>query len=86
MLEARIEMRLETESADDRIVVAVDVRIDTIKALEDLADEGHKGLGERSACRLLSHCSAPLGVQRGMTYQCEKGRPSRYQHWPESRT
>jgi hypothetical protein len=38
MLEACIEMGFEAELADDRVVVAVNVGVNTIHSLEDLAD------------------------------------------------
>lgn len=43
LLEARVEVRFEAELANDGVVVAVDVGVDAVHALEDLAD----GLGER---------------------------------------
>jgi hypothetical protein len=46
VLEARVEMWFEAELDDDRVVVAVYVRIDTVKALEHVADERGEGLGE----------------------------------------
>lgn len=46
VLEAGVEMRLETESDDDRVVVAVDVRVDAVEALEKLTDQGRELLGE----------------------------------------
>lgn len=39
LLEARVEVRLQTQLADHGVVVAVDVRVDTVHALEDLADQ-----------------------------------------------
>lgn len=49
VLEARVQMRLEAQLNDDRVVVAVDVRIDTVQALEHVADERGEGLGEGHA-------------------------------------
>ena len=46
MLEAGVEMGLQTQFNDDRVVVAVDVCIDAVQALEHVADEGGKRLGE----------------------------------------
>lgn len=46
LLEGGVEVRLEAELADDGVVVAVDVGVDAVHALEDLADEGGEGLGE----------------------------------------
>ena len=37
LLEAGVQVRLKAELADDRVVVAVDVRVDAVHALEDLA-------------------------------------------------
>lgn len=51
LLEACVEMGLEAELADDGIVVAVNVCVDAVHALEDLADESGKRLGERHTCR-----------------------------------
>lgn len=39
VLEAGVQMWLETEVHYDRIVVAVDMGVDTVQALEDLAEE-----------------------------------------------
>lgn len=47
MLEARIKMRLEAQLDNDRVVVAVDVGVDAVQALEHVSDEGREGLGER---------------------------------------
>lgn len=49
LLEAGVEMRLEAQLADDGVVVAVDVGVDAVHALEDLADEGREGLWEGHA-------------------------------------
>lgn len=49
LLEAGVEVGLEAELADDGVVVAVDVGVDAVHALEDLADEGGEGLGEGHA-------------------------------------
>ena len=40
-------MGLKTELNDDGIVVAVDVCVDTVQALEHVADEGGEGFWER---------------------------------------
>lgn len=40
MLKARIQVRLEAQLPDDAVMVAVDVRVDAIQALEDLLDGG----------------------------------------------
>ena len=49
MLEARVQMRLQAQLHDDRVVVAVYVRVDAIQALEELADESREGFGEGNA-------------------------------------
>lgn len=49
MLETRVEMRLEAEVHDDGIVMAVDVRVDAIQALEDVADTLWEVFGEGNA-------------------------------------
>lgn len=38
MLEPGVQVRLETESSDDAVVVAVNVCVDTVQTLEDLLD------------------------------------------------
>lgn len=48
-------MGLEAELADDGVVVAVDVGVDAVEALEDLADEGREGLGEGHADAARQH-------------------------------
>lgn len=40
MLEACVQMGFKTQLDDDRVVVTVDVGVNTVEALEDLADEG----------------------------------------------
>lgn len=50
MLEARVEMSFETKFADNGVVVAVDVGVDTVHSLEDLTDHTWEGLWERNAC------------------------------------
>jgi hypothetical protein len=49
LLEAGVEMGLEAQLADDGVVVAVDVGVDAVHALEDLADQSWKRLGEGHA-------------------------------------
>lgn len=46
VLETGVEVRLESKLDDDGIVVAVDVRIDTVKSLEDLLHQRGKLSGE----------------------------------------
>ena len=38
MLEARVEMRLQTQVNDNWVVMTVDVCVNSVKALEDLSD------------------------------------------------
>jgi hypothetical protein len=49
MLEAGVEMCLESELANNRVVVAVYVGIDAIHSLEDLPDHAWEGLREWDA-------------------------------------
>ena len=49
VFEAGVEVRLQTELNDDRIVMAVDMRVDPIKSLEQLPDQGWERLRERHA-------------------------------------
>jgi hypothetical protein len=49
MLEARVQMRLETEIDDDGVVMAVDMSIHSVKPLEDLEDERLEWLREGHA-------------------------------------
>lgn len=49
LLETRVEVGLEAELADDGVVVAVDVGVDAVHALEDLAHGLGEGLGEGHA-------------------------------------
>jgi hypothetical protein len=51
LLEARVEVRLETELADYGVMVAVNVGIDAVHALEDLTNKSREGLGERHSWR-----------------------------------
>lgn len=55
VLETRVEMRFETQLDDDGIVMAVDMRIDTVEALEHVADERREGLGKRYADAAWEH-------------------------------
>jgi len=47
LFEARVEVGLQPELADDGVVVTVYVGVDAVHALEDLADEGWEGFRER---------------------------------------
>lgn len=49
MLESGVEVSLEAQTADDAVVVAVDVCVDSVEALEDLLDGGLEGSGEGHA-------------------------------------
>jgi hypothetical protein len=49
MLEAGVEMGFEAEVYYYRVMMAVDMGIDTIQTLEDLAEETGEGLGEWDA-------------------------------------
>lgn len=49
MLEAGIQVGLEPEFADNRIVVAVDVGVDAVHPLEHLPNHAREGLGEWDA-------------------------------------
>ena len=46
MLEAGVEMRFQAQLDNDGVVVTVDVGIDTVETLEDLADQRGEGFGE----------------------------------------
>lgn len=50
LLEAGVEVRLEAKLADYGVMVAVDVGVDAVHALEDLAHESRERLGERHTC------------------------------------
>lgn len=47
MLEARIEMGFQAQLNNDGVVMAVDVCVDTVEALEDVSEEGGERLRER---------------------------------------
>ena len=49
VLEACVQMGLEAKLDDDRIVMTVDMRVDPIQSLKELAYQRWKGLGERHA-------------------------------------
>jgi hypothetical protein len=46
VLEAGIEMGFETELADNRVVVAIDVGVNSVHSFEDLANHARERLGE----------------------------------------
>ena len=50
MLETSVEVRLEAQLDNYRIVVAVNVSVHSVKALEDLAYQGRECFGEGDAC------------------------------------
>jgi hypothetical protein len=49
VLEAGVEMRLQTQLDDDRVVVAVDMCVDTVQTLEHVPDESWESFWERNA-------------------------------------
>lgn len=49
LLEASVEMRLKPELSNDWVVVAVNVGVDSVHALKDLAHKVGERLGERDA-------------------------------------
>lgn len=65
LLEAGVEMRLQPQLPDYRIVVAVDVRVHTVHSLEDLTNESWEGFGKRNAydCRQQSYRIASVITQ-----------------------
>lgn len=46
MLEARVEMRLESKMHNHGVVMAVDMGVYSVEALKHLTQEARKGLGE----------------------------------------
>ena len=63
MLEARVEVRLEAQLNDDRIVVTVDMRIDAVEPLEQLLDQRRESLGKGDtykAVRVFSFLSSSI--------------------------
>ena len=49
MLKARIEMRFKSQMHNDWIVMAVDVRVDSVEAFEQLTECGREMFGEGDA-------------------------------------
>lgn len=49
LLEAGVQVGFQAELSDDWVMVAVDVRVDTVHALEDLAHKSWERLGEWNA-------------------------------------
>lgn len=49
VLEAGVEVGLEAKTADDAVVMAVDVGVDSVQTLEDLFDGGLEGSREGDA-------------------------------------
>ena len=47
MLKTGVEMCLEAEFSNNRVVMAVDMSVDTVHPLEDLANYAWEGLRER---------------------------------------
>ena len=52
MLKARVQMRFQSKLNNDRIMVAVDMGIDSVQSLEDLADQGRECFQKRNAYTL----------------------------------
>jgi hypothetical protein len=52
---------------DDRVVVTVDVGVDSIEALEDLPDCLIETLGERDTCAVMSTCIQRIQLHIGRT-------------------
>jgi hypothetical protein len=57
LLEAGIEMRLQAELTNDWVVMTVDVCVDTVHPLEDLADKCRERFGERHTYGPISYRS-----------------------------
>lgn len=55
VLEAGVQMGLEAQMYDDGVVMAVDMGVDTIQTLEDLAQKAGEGFGEGNAC-IVEYC------------------------------
>jgi hypothetical protein len=53
VLEAGVEMWFEAQMDDDGVVVAVDVGVNAVEALEDLANGLAEVLGEGYACTVM---------------------------------
>lgn len=86
MLEAGVEVRLETEVDDDGVVVAVDVCVDAVETLEDLGEAGAEGFGEGDAySKKLVLVIVRVGEGRGR-YRCARGRFARCRLWLAPRT
>ena len=49
VLEASVQVRFQAQVDDDLVVVAVDVGVDAVKALEELANSGGEVFGEGDA-------------------------------------
>ena len=49
MLEASIQVWLQTKMLNDRIVVTINVGVDSVQPLEQLANKGGEGLWKRRA-------------------------------------
>lgn len=60
VLEASIQMWLEAEVYHDRVVVAVDMGVDTVQALEDLPEETGECLRKGNTCNPAMSAVAPL--------------------------
>lgn len=66
LLETRVQVWFKAKLVDDGVMVAVDMGVDTVHALEDLAHQRWERLGERHAyCSIsVSLCDAGLAALR----------------------
>jgi hypothetical protein len=56
MLEAGVEMWLQTQVDDDWVVMAVDVGVDSVESLENLTDGLAEVFGESDTYTIISSC------------------------------
>ena len=56
VLEASVQMGFKSKFTDDRVVMAIDVRVNTVHSLEDLTNHGRKCLWEWNTCTEISCC------------------------------
>lgn len=50
VFEARVQMWFEAEVHHDRVMMTINMGIDSVQPLEELAEEARESLGERNAC------------------------------------
>jgi hypothetical protein len=55
MLEARVQVRLQSQLDNNRVMVTINVRIHPVQALEHVPDKSRKSLGERNADATRKH-------------------------------